>query len=180
MQRWTIVVALAVLLTGSVALAHPTPVPIPVTPNPPGPVPPGVPATPAYVCVWIQLKGPGPHPFTPAPGQDIWDVEVDIPGDETMPLEDGFWPEPVPGQMGPFPDFERIDVLFESEYGEHVNVGHWYGGQVLMGNLIEVSYPDPAVGPETTWYVHFTTPEPATLALAALGGLGVLLRRRHK
>lgn len=176
MQRWTILAALAALLIGSVAWAHPTPYPIPVTPNPPGPVPPGVTPTPAVVCVWIQCKGPGPFPFTPAPGQDIRDVEVDIPGDETIPLQDGFWPQPIVGEMGPFLNFEMIDVLFEPEYGEHMNVGHWYNGQVLLGNLIEVG--NPTAGPETTWYVHFTTPEPATMALVALGGLGVLVRRR--
>jgi hypothetical protein len=47
-----------------------------------------------------------------------------------------------------------------------------------MGNLIEVS--NPSAGSETTWYVHFTTPEPATLALVALGGLGVFLRRKRR
>jgi hypothetical protein len=177
MRHIAVLVTLAVLFTGSIAMAHPTPVPIPVTPNPPAPAPPGVTPTPAWVCVWIQLKGPGPFPFTPAPGQDIRDVEVDIPGDETLPLEDGFWPQPVLGEMGPFNDFQMIDMLFEPEYGVHLNVGHWYDGQVLMGNLIEVS--NPTAGPDTTWYVHFTTPEPATLSLLALGGLA-LIRRRPK
>jgi hypothetical protein len=173
MRQITALLALAVLLMGSVALAHPTPYPIPVRPPTPQPPPPG--ATPAYVCVWIQLKGPGPHPFTPAPGQDIRDVEVDIPGDELLPpMLDGFLPEPVLGAMGLFNDFELIGQIVEPEFGPHVNVGHWFNGVQPLGTLIEIE--NPKAGPEDTWYVHFT-PEPATLALLALGGLALLRRR---
>jgi len=173
MCKTPFLIALAILVAVPVALATPTPVPIPITTPPPPPPQ----ATPAVVCVWIQMKGPGPFPFTPAPGQDIRDVEVDIPGDELLPpIVDGYLPQYVQGSTGPFASFEMIAELFEAEYGLHVNVGHWYDGQFLMGTVIEVG--NPGAGSDDTWYVHFT-PEPATLALLTMGGLAVLARRRR-
>ncbi len=129
----------------------------------------------AWICVWYKVQGPGPFPFTPAPGQDIRDVEVDIPNDGLPPFP---IPSPVDGHMGPFLDWQLLEGPIVDGGGiVHEDVGHWYNGELAPCDVIDVSRPD--AEPEEWWYVHFT-PEPATLALLAAGGLMMLVRRRRR
>lgn len=170
MRHAAILAGLAFVLTATGVMADMIQVPIPMDPGEPGS------GQQAWICVWYKVQGPGPFPFTPAPGQDIRDVEVDIPNDGLPPFPVGYIPSPVVGHTGPFLDWELLDgPIIDGEGTEHVYVGHWYDGELV--GVIDVGWPD--AGPEDWWYIHFT-PEPATLALLAAGGLMMFLRRRRR
>ena len=172
MRHAAILAGLAVVLTATAVMADMIDVPIFIDPGQPDPT-----ATPAWICVWIKVQGPGPHPFTPAPGQDIRDVEVDIPNDGLPPFPVGYIPSPVAGHTGPFLDWELLEGPIVDPAGEeHVYVGHWYNGGLAPSDVIEVGWPDAL--PDQWYYIHFT-PEPATLGLLAAGGLLMFVRRRR-
>jgi len=172
MRHAAILVGLGVVLTATAAMGDLIDVPILLDPGQPDPTVPQ-----AWICVWYKVQGPGPHPFTPAPGQNIRDVEVDIPNDGLSPFPLGYIPSPVAGHMGPFLDWQLLDGPIVDDRGtEHVYVGHWFNGGLVAGEVIDVERPD--AEPDDWWYIHFT-PEPATLTLLAAGGL-LMLRRRTR
>ena len=180
LQSVVVILAGAAIVLGAAGIAAgaPVPYPIPINPTPPTPADPSVPKV--YVCVWYQVSGPGPHSFTPAPGEDVQDVEVDIPGDEALPAGDQFSPDQVAGETGPFNQWELLAMVTGTHEDltvhDHYSVGHWFDGSLASGNLITVS--SPTVGPNDIWYVHFT-PEPTSLSFVAIGALALLRKRRR-